>query len=96
MRLCLADILWKAGVACYVILVATARGGPPLGSVYQYSLTGKPLPMIIYLADLLSVHRCLGYISPPAVIGVGGGLQPVGLNAGIVYNSDPTSRIFNF
>ena len=29
-------------------------------------------------------------------IGDGGGLQPVGLNAGIVYNSDPTSRIFNF
>ena len=28
-------------------------------------------------------------------IGDGGGPQPVGLNAGIVYNSDPTSRIFN-
>ena len=52
--------------------------------------------MIIYLPDLLSVHRCLGYISPQVVIGDGGGLQPVGLNAGIVYNSDPTSRIFNY
>ena len=29
-------------------------------------------------------------------IGDGGGHQPVGLNAGIVYNSDPTSRISNY
>ena len=64
----LTDILWKAGVACYRILVAHCRGGYT-GRQYKkrYSLLRK--------------IRLTSY---------------VGLNAGIVYNSDPTSRISNY
>ena len=63
----LADILWKAGVACYGIPVTTA------GRVHRESTKN------VY--SLLRKIRLTSY---------------VGLNAGIVYNSDPTSRISNF
>ena len=63
----LADILWKAGVACYGTPVTTA------GRVHRESTKN------VY--SLLRKIRLTSY---------------VGLNAGIVYNSDPTSRISNF
>ena len=63
----LADILWKAGVACYGTPVTTA------GRVHRESTKN------VY--SLLSKIRLTSY---------------VGLNAGIVYNSDPTSRISNY
>ena len=62
----LADILWKAGVACYGTPVTTA------GRVHRESTKN------VY--SLLRKIRLTSY---------------VGLNAGIVYNSDPTSRISN-
>ena len=63
----LADILWKAGVACYGTPVTTA------GRVHRESTKN------VY--SLLRKIRLTSY---------------VGLNAGIVYNSDPTSRISNY
>ena len=66
-RVGLADILWKAGVACYGTPVTTA------GRVHRESTKN------VY--SLLRKIRLTSY---------------VGLNAGIVYNSDPTSRISNF
>ena len=65
-RVGLADILWKAGVACYGTPVTTA------GRVHRESTKN------VY--SLLRKIRLTSY---------------VGLNAGIVYNSDPTSRISN-
>ena len=57
----------------------------------------QPLPSIIYLPDPLSLHRYVWDIFHIQWrFGDGGGHQPVGLNAGIVYNSDPTSRISNY
>ena len=66
-RVGLADILWKAGVACYGTPVTTA------GRVHRESTKN------VY--SLLRKIRLTSY---------------VGLNAGIVYNSDPTSRISNY
>ena len=87
-------LVWSSSINCNVfciIFLCTLRGSALL-VFYNKQL----LPSIIYLSDLHSLHRCLGYISPPVEIGDGGGHQPVGLNAGIVYNSDPTSRISNY
>ena len=72
----------------------------PYGPSQQWLLVchnKQPLPSIIYLPDPLSLQRYVWDIFHIQWrFGDGGGHQPVGLNAGIVYNSDPTSRISNF
>ena len=86
-------LVWSSSINCKRFLYF------PYGPSQQWlpvCHNKQPLPSIIYLPDPLSLHRYVWDIFHIQWrFGDGGGHQPVGLNAGIVYNSDPTSRISN-
>ena len=87
-------LVWSSSINCKRFLYF------PYGPSQQWlpvCHNKQPLPSIIYLPDPLSLHRYVWDIFHIQWrFGDGGGHQPVGLNAGIVYNSDPTSRISNY
>ena len=87
-------LVWSSSINCKRFLYF------PYGPSQQWlpvCHNKQPLPSMIYLPDPLSLHRYVWDIFHIQWrFGDGGGHQPVGLNAGIVYNSDPTSRISNY